>query len=237
MNTLLAIDTATEACSVAITHEGKRWQRSLNVGRNHAEHVLRMCRELLAEAGIAMSDIQAVAFGRGPGSFTGLRIAASLAQGLALPRNLPLIPVSDLAALAEAQAVAVGGHVFVAMDARMGEVYVAAYEVTDQGLQETLGEAVLPPKQVQWPSLPDHSKVTLCGTGWAVAEEALLGSVSVAPQQTNSSALPDAEQILTLAEKAFESGNTVDIEHALPVYLRNKVAETVAERASRQQKN
>jgi len=142
---LLALDTSTEACTVAIAVDGRAMER-FSVGGNHSEQILPMVQELLAEAGASLKELDAVVFGRGPGSFTGLRIAAGVTQGLAFGADRPVVPVSSLAALAQGQN---ADRVLAAFDARMQQVYWGAYVRGPGGLVELTGEeSVLAPSEI-----------------------------------------------------------------------------------------
>ncbi len=225
---ILAIDTATEACSVALQCDGEIRFRDTLEPRAHARVLLPMIEELMAEAGLSPAGLDAVAFGRGPGSFTGVRIATAAAQAVAYGVDIPALPVSSLALVAQ-QAVRKHGieHAAVAMDARMGEVYWAAYSCLADGLMQLVGdERVLAPAAV---TLPDTPNWTPVGSAWAVYPEALrhvrAGGVTQA-----AVTLPHAQDILPLAKLMLQRGEGVAAELALPVYLRNQVALTEAQR-------
>ena len=217
---LLALDTATEACSAALLRDGDVRERFEVIGRGHAERLLPMADALLREAGIGLVDLDAIAFGRGPGGFTGLRIAAGIAQGLAAGAGLAVVPVSNLAALAAGAARASGAaRILACLDARMGEVYWAAYtggaETLRAETEERLSkpEAVLPPAPGSW-----HG----AGSGFtaypAIAER--LGSrlAGIA-----GGLLPRASDIARLAAVELAAGRSVPATRALPVYLRDQV--------------
>ena len=220
---ILAIDTATEACSAALSIDGETASRFEVAPRRHTELLLPMVDELLAEAGIALSALDAIAFGRGPGSFTGVRIATATAQGIAYSADLPVAPVSTLAAIAQAAmderdvpAVAC------AVDARMGEVYWATFRRDADGLAALEGEErVLPPAAVPLldAGIPWHG----AGSGWEAYHDALIERLGAAPATLDARALPHAATIARLAAAAFKRGETVPPAEALPVYLRNRV--------------
>ena len=220
---ILAIDTATEACSAALLSDGETASRFELAPRRHTELLLPMVDELLAEAGMALSALDAVAFGRGPGSFTGVRIATATAQGIAYSADLPVVPVSTLAAIAQAamdrrNALAVA----CAMDARMGEVYWATFRRGADGPAELEGEErVLPPSDV--PLLEEGISWHGAGSGWEAYHEALIERLGATPATLDTAALPHAATIARLAAAAFKRGETVSPAEALPVYLRNKV--------------
>lgn len=216
---LLALDTAGARCSVALLIDDKLAELDMPAERVQAESVLPMVERLLAEAGIGLRDLDAVAFGRGPGAFTGLRVAASVAQGLAYGAGLPVVPVSDLAALAAA---AVRLHkaerVLACLDARMQEVYWCAYAAEADALRPLTEEALSPPQEVTVPADPWFG----AGPGWSAYGEALKGRAALSGM--DAALLPAAGDIARLAERAFRAGQGVPPEHALPVYLRDKVA-------------
>lgn len=219
---LLAIDTATERCSVALWQDGEVLQREQMASRTHAEMILPMIGDLLGQAGCGLNQLDAIAFGRGPGAFTGVRVAVSVAQGLAFGAELPLVPVSDLEGLAASASRLLGvSRALVCMDARMGEVYWAAYSMSSSGVQAHTSEAVCAPAMV---IPPDEGGWFGVGEGFRnylpELEKQLAGQLSgVAPEL-----LPDARDIAALAAQAYSRGKTVKAEQALPVYLRDKVA-------------
>lgn len=217
---LLAIDSATEACSAALLHEGGLIERYELIGRGHAERLLPMVDELLAEAGIGLAGLDAIAFGRGPGGFTGLRIAAGITQGLAAGARLPVLPVSDLAAVAAAGARESGAsRVLVCMDARMGQVYWAAFDCGGSRPLALTPEAVADPAAV---ALPENAPWFGAGHGFAAYPEIAtgLGSqlIGLAP-----GLLPRASDVARIGAADFAAGGGLPAVQALPVYLRNEV--------------
>lgn len=217
---LLAIDTATEACSAALLHDGGLTERYELIGRGHAEHLLPMVDDLLAEAGWGLDALDAIAFGRGPGSFTGLRIAAGVTQGLAAGAALPVMPVSDLGAIALAGARLSGTQrVLVCMDARMGQVYWAAFDCSG-GLPVALtDEAVADPAAVQ---SPDAGPWFGAGQGFR-AYPALVARLQPVLAGTAGELLPRAADIARIAAADFAAGRAIDANQAFPVYLRDQV--------------
>lgn len=217
---LLALDTATEACSAALLHEGGVSERYEVIGRGHAERLLPMAHELLSEAGMALGDLDAIAFGRGPGGFTGLRIAAGIAQGLAAGAGLPVVPVSDLAALAAAGA-RVSGYrrVLACMDARMAQVYWGAYEVDAALAMPASPEALTAPELVE---PPGREPWFGAGHGFGAYPQisARLGSRIAAIE---AALLPRASDVARLAAEEFRSGRSVPAARARPLYLRDEV--------------
>lgn len=220
---LLALDTATEACSAALLIDGALIDRYVLAPREHAHTIIPMMDELLAEAGITLSQLDAIAFGRGPGSFTGVRVAASLTQGVAYGANLPVVPVSTLATLAQAAIMEQGStQVLAAIDARMQEVYWAEYQKDAEGYAELVGEEqVIPPADVP---IPSGSVDTGIGSGWATYADELGQRLGQVVKETYPNALPKAAYVAQLAAVYFEQGHTVEASAALPVYLRDQVA-------------
>ncbi|MFK3845059.1 MULTISPECIES: tRNA (adenosine(37)-N6)-threonylcarbamoyltransferase complex dimerization subunit type 1 TsaB [Stenotrophomonas] len=231
---LLAFELSTEACSVAVHVDGQVRERFEIAPRRHAELALPWAEELLAEAGIARSQLDAIALGRGPGAFTGVRLAIALAQGVALALDRPLIPVSTLQALAM-RAPAEAGQVLAAIDARMGEVYVARYQRVDglPWLQDA--ERVCPPQAVV---LPEGIRCAGVGTGFGAAEGAIVAQLGTALISVDATALPRASDVLALALPLLARGEAIAPERVEPAYLRDNVALTLVEqqalRASRQ---
>ena len=228
---LLAFETATEACSVAVWRDGEVCERFEVAPRRHAELSLPWAELLLAEAGIVKSQLDAIAVGRGPGAFTGVRLAIALAQGIALALDRPIVPVSTLAALAlRARDVAqtdpsAAGRVLAAIDARMGEVYAGQFVLRD-------GDAVaLSPESVAKPgalALPEGEWLGV-GTGFAAGDGALAHSLPGRLRQVDPTALPHAADVAHLAAMAFMRGEALAPERVEPAYLRNNVALTLVE--------
>lgn len=216
---ILAIDTATEACSVALGIDDQTFRRFEVCPQQHSQKLLPMVDEALKEAGIRLKDLDYLAFGRGPGSFTGVRIATGMLQGLALGTELPVVGVSTLAAMAQQ---AVTEHsaqsVAVAIDARMDEVYFAQFDTVDGNAILAGEEAVLPPGDAV--QLLRAETTMLAGTGWD-AYPTLLGAVNNA--EKSSILYPDALHMLPLARVAIARGEATDIDNIQPVYLRDKV--------------
>jgi tRNA threonylcarbamoyladenosine biosynthesis protein TsaB len=219
---LLALDTATENCSAALLLGAQLRTREAQFARGHAEHILPMIDALLAEAGLGLGQLTAIAFGRGPGSFTGVRLAASLAQGLSFGAGLPVVPVSDLQALAQ-QGFDLESSVeraLVCNDARMREVYWACFERRD-GFAEPAGpEQVGSPESVRPPA---GAQVAGFGRGFAAYPHlGALEGVTVRPPWERL--LPRAAEIARLAAREAHAGRLLAPEAALPVYLRDNVA-------------
>lgn len=221
---ILAFDTATEACSAALLLDGEVRERFEVAPRAHARLLLPMLDDLLAEAGMKPAQLDAIAFGRGPGSFTGLRIAASVAQGIAFAADLPVLPVSTLAALArDALQRSAATHILAAIDARMEEVYWAAYARDAQDEPLLIGaEQVAPAAAIAVPAGRDWFGI---GTGWAAYGDALRAHFPTGLIAIDAAALPRAGHIAHLAALDFGAGRSVSAEQAVPVYLRNQVAQ------------
>ena len=223
---LLAFETATEGCSVAVWVDGDVRERYEVAPRRHAELALPWAEQLLAEAGVAKAQLDAIAVGRGPGAFTGVRLAIAIAQGIALALDRPLVPVSTLAALA-AGARSDATRILAAIDARMGEVYSGAFERRKGELVAVSTEAVSPPGAVTLPGeAGDWHGV---GTGFAAGEGALQASLGGRLVGADATALPRASDIARLAATAFARGEALPPERVEPAYLRNQVALTLVE--------
>ena len=218
---LIALETATEACSAALYNDGETVERYTVQPRRHADLILEMVNDLLSEAGLKLRDLDALAFGRGPGAFTGVRIAVGVVQGLAFGADLPVAPISTLQGLAQG-ALHEEGHtrVLAAIDARMGEVYWGAFTQGSAGLLEpTGGEGVYKPEAVP---LPDENGWFGVGTGWGSYAEALARHLG-RDIPNDGGRLPRARDIAALAVPVIERGGGVPAEKALPVYLRDQV--------------
>ncbi len=239
---LLAFETATEACSVAVWDAGRVLERFEIAPRRHAELALPWAEALLAEAGLARSQLDAIAVSRGPGAFTGVRLAIALAQGVALGLDRPVVALSTLAVLAMRGAEAAGddGLVLAAIDARMGEVYSAAFALEVAGPRALDDECVGPPDAVVLPELPQALATAAwrgVGTGFAAGEGALAARLGTRMAAIDAQALPHAADLARLGAAAFARGEAVPADRIEPAYLRDNVALTLAEqqalRASR----
>jgi tRNA threonylcarbamoyladenosine biosynthesis protein TsaB len=216
---ILALDTSSHVCSVALLNDGKITTRDTTITLKQAQIVLTEIQALLLSENISLNQLDAIAFGTGPGSFTGVRIAASITQGLAYALQLPVIPISSLQAIAytaflERQ----WKNLLVAVDARMDEMYWASYQIDDTGLPYITGEEMLLkpedallPKEFGWAGI---------GNGW----EVYAARIPYEPQYLDSTKTPSAGALLRLAEVQFLKQNWVPPTQALPVYLRNNVA-------------
>lgn len=216
---IIALETAADPGSVALWLDGEVVGRSCPADASNSSALLPLAIDLLQSRGLAFSDLDAVAFGSGPGSFTGLRVACGVAQGLAVSRELPLIGINTLEAMALASG---GSRVLVALDARMGEVYIGVF---DAGVQICeLG--VYAPGSVP---LPPGNGWLACGNG-LVAYPELRERLSPCVDTCLPEIMPCAQSVARLAARRLASGERLDAESALPVYVRDKVAKTVAER-------
>lgn len=222
---ILALETATDPGSVALWRDGDAIEameviaRSCPSDRSNSETLLPLAMAMLSEAGLGFADLDGIAFGAGPGSFTGLRVACGVAQGLAVARGQPLLSVGTLDAMALASG---GERVIVALDARMGEVYFGVFEAGI--LQGEVG--VYPPEAVP---LPSSTGWLACGNGLA-AYPALRERLAPVVESWRPDVMPYAEAIVRLAAARFARGERIDPADAAPLYVRNKVAKTVAER-------
>jgi len=225
---LLAVETATEACSAALMIDGTITEQFCLTKNGHSRLILPMVDSLLSEAGLQPDDLDGLAFGCGPGSFTGVRIATGIIQGIGFALDLPVMPVSNLAAVAQDFFDNTQDNIsFVAMDARMSEIYWAVYQRNPSGFAELLGtEAVTPAGEIIF---PDISGVGI-GTGWKVYKQELLTCLCQRVIRYEDENLPRARAIARLGCEGFMQGLAVSVEQALPVYLRNKVAKKEWER-------
>lgn len=213
---ILAVDAATEACSAALLVGSTLTERFEVIGRGHAGRLLPMADELLRDAGLAPRDLDAVAFGRGPGGFTGLRIAAGIAQGLAAGGGRPVVPVSNLAAVAAGAARTHGRtHILVCMDARMGQVYWAAFDCSEARPRAITQEQLSDPGAVILPAGPP-----MFGAGHGFAAHPAL---SARLAGVDSAALPRAGDIARIGLLDFAAGGGLAAAQGLPVYLRDEV--------------
>ena len=221
---ILALDTSTEYCSLALLLNGEMLAREALAGQRHSELILPMLHALLAEAGIQLKELDGIAFGAGPGSFTGLRIACGVVQGLAFGAELPVTGVSTLQALAEASE---APRVIACLDARMGEIYHAAYQ-KQHGVWHTISEPSLCAPQ-HAPCL-EGSEWVGCGSGFDAYSEALQSAYSGQIKHVTHGVFPHAQHIASLAMPVFQQGCGVDASLAAPHYIRNKVALKTNER-------
>lgn len=224
---ILAIETATEACSIALWIDGEVRERFEVAPRRHTELALPWAEALLAEAGIARSQIDAIACGRGPGAFTGVRLAVALTQGLAFALDRPVLAISTLAALAlDAATQARDRTILAAIDARMGEIYLGAFlaDAMD-GVRAASEETLVAPSL----AAPMQRRCVGTGTGFAAEGGVLATSLGAMLEHADATALPRAAAVARLAARAFTRGEAIAPDALEPAYLRNKVALTLAE--------
>ena len=215
---ILAFDTSTEYCSIALSLDGEILSQEVLAEQRHSELVLPMLQRMLAEAGLTLVQLDGIAFGAGPGSFTGLRIACGVAQGLAFGADLPVTGICTLEALAQQ---AGDGNVITAIDARMSEIYHGAYTKVAEGWQPVSGPALC---------LPQHAPLVHgrdwigCGSGFAIYEDALSARYDGCLGRIMSDLRPHARDMVQLAVPIFAKGLGIDPANAVPLYIRNKVA-------------
>lgn len=220
---ILAFDTSTEYLSVALRTGEETMSRDLRAGQQHSELLLGLVRGLMAEAGLALTALDCIAFGQGPGTFTGLRIGCGVAQGLAFGADLPVAPVSTLAALAVGSR---APRVIACLDARMGEIYHAVFERTEAGLKTVSGPTLCAPAAA--PAV-EGTHWAGVGSGFSVHHEALARRYSGQLAQVDGTLFPHAADIAALAEAQGRAA-WVAPEQAAPFYLRDKVALKTVER-------
>mgnify|MGYP002778190955 CR=1 FL=1 len=231
--TLLAFELATEACSVALLRQGALIARHEVAPRRHVELALPWADALLAEAGIARSQIDALAVGVGPGAFTGVRLAISLVQGIALGLDRPVLPVSTLAALAAPSVD--DGRVLAAIDARMGELYLAEFHRDADGLPQASGGEVLRSLAGAASALDalDAARPLVgVGTGFGAGGGAWFAPIAHRFTRIDAAALPTAAAVARIAARDLARGRAVPAERLEPTYLRDKVALTSVEQAA-----
>jgi tRNA threonylcarbamoyladenosine biosynthesis protein TsaB len=224
---LLALESATEHCSVALWIDGTLSSLQGVAHQAHSETLLPMVRNLLSEAGVTSSQLDAIAFGMGPGAFTGLRMACGVAQGMALGLDIPVVPIPTLMALAEGS-----GHerVVAALDARMNQIYVAVYESIAGQWTTHVAPCLCDPDLL--PEIPEGIWLPV-GSGAEICMTAMIQAWPGRLLPVKQGLIPQATHVATLGAKAFHSGLAVPPELAVPLYLRDKVALTRAERTSK----
>jgi tRNA threonylcarbamoyladenosine biosynthesis protein TsaB len=226
---ILALDTSTEVCAVALG-DGVTWHEKSEVaGQRHSELLLPMIRALLADGGVTLKQVDGIAFGAGPGSFTGLRIACGVAQGLALGAALPVVGISTLEAIAQTRRDHAGGErIVAALDARMKEVYVAAYERDSGCWREVIAPVVVSPGAAP---LPEGHGWIGAGGGFA-AYASLRERYGAVLSECDGAIVPSASAVGALSLPRFAAGEGVPAHDAAPFYVRHRVALTIAERAA-----
>lgn len=219
--TVLALDTCTETCSAALTVNGKVFAQIADAPREHSQRLLPMVDEVLAQAQVTLADVDLIAYGRGPGSFTGIRICTSMTQGLALGLDLPVIGISTLAAMAQAVITETGAtQVLCCIDARMNEVYWGQYVAKD-GIATLVGqEHVSVPGSVEL-LLDSAQQIQACGTGFEAYPQLL--TLSSHMTVCDMATYPDAKYMLLLAQHGYQNGLHTSVDELAPVYLRDTV--------------
>ena len=217
---LLAFDTSTDTLFIAIARGDQLWQHQAAGGANSSSTLIPSIQQGLQALGLELKDLTAIVFGRGPGSFTGLRTSCAIAQGLALGANIPVLPIDTLLAVAEEARQQHGlTQVMAVLDARMSEVYHAGYAWQDGQWQYTHALGLCAPQALEVPA-----DMPIVGNAHAVYAEQL------APEAAHFHALPTATALLRLAPRMIANGQLIDASYAVPLYIRDKVAQTIAER-------
>lgn len=230
---LLAVDTATEACSAALWVDGQCQLRFEVVGRSHTQQMLPMVHGLMADAGCAFAQLDGLVCGVGPGSFAGVRIGVGFVKGLALSLDRPVVGISSLAMLAQGAIDAGAAQVLASIDARMNEVYFGAFARDASGLAQPLSRArVAAPDAIREGGIGPWVAV---GTGWGAYEMPMRAGVVGDLSWVDGTALPRAEQALKLALPVFASGAAISADALAPLYLRDKVALTLEEQVQLRQ--
>jgi len=224
---ILAIETSTEYCSVALWQDGVVSERCELVGQKHSEVLMEMLDALLQDLGLRIKDLDGIAFGKGPGSFTGVRIACGVTQGLALGADVEVVGVCTLEALAEASG---KDKVIAALDARMSELYLAAYEKRDGEWSVVIAPCLC--KACDAPALSGDEWFGV-GSGFAVSGVALQARYGDQLSGVDEKAVPQASAVARIGAREFAKGAAVDAALALPLYLRDKVALKTSERVAK----
>jgi tRNA threonylcarbamoyladenosine biosynthesis protein TsaB len=217
---LLAIEGATEQASVALWIDGALMYRERSAPGGHGDWLLAAVHEMLAQAACPLVALDALAFGRGPGSFTGLRVIAAMVQGLAYGADLGVIPVSDLAMLAQAEAERGDGAIVAALDARMGEVYWSAFQAEQGAIRALTSEMVSPPEAVRLPAGMHGWRGT--GNAWLAYADRLPDDI----RHPGAATLPSARSLMVLGLAQLQAGRVLPPEAALPVYVRDRVVQS-----------
>ena len=218
---ILALDAATEACSVALLNNDEIVSHFEVCPQQHSQKLLPFVDKVLVDAGLKLNQLDGLAFGQGPGSFTGVRIGVSITQGLAFAADLPVVGVSNLAMMAQ-QVIETDGAEFVvpAIDARMAEIYLGLYQNKNGLAQSLQQEVAIKPEEVQLPDVVDGKLLRSAGTGWQTYDEVLSDRINVVKSDVH---LPNAQFMLALAKAEFIAGNSQSAEYAQPNYVRDEV--------------
>lgn len=242
----LALETSTDLLSLAVARGDQQWTHTSEGGAKSSQHILPSIQSLLSAAELSLHDLQAVVLGRGPGAFTGLRTACSVAQGLAFGADLPVLPIDTLLAVAEEVRYGQAHNkqdpvtrVLVVMDARMEQVYSAAYEYGDGGADAgwrcVQANAVHNPEHLQWPADWVGANFVAAGNAWDIYAGRWPAVLTAPLTVRQMRAMPTAAALLRLAPQAWAQGLAVPPEEALPLYIRDKVAQTTQERLQAKQ--
>jgi tRNA threonylcarbamoyladenosine biosynthesis protein TsaB len=228
MSLILAIETSSELASAALLQGDRMLYRAAPAAQTHSHTILPLIQGLLAEAGVALAQCDAIGFGSGPGSFTGVRTACGIAQGLAFGADVPLVPVVTLQAMAQSCRSAHGDDdVLAVLDARMGEVYWAQYRYRPgDGWQVVIAPTLSAPAAVN-----PQGAVRACGNGLAAYAEAFAGAAFMRDALTGL--MPQADAVAQLARMGLAAGQAIAAADAQPLYLRNKIALTIDERLAK----
>ena len=227
---LLAIETSTDACSVALLCDTEILADHRIAAQQHGRLVLPMIDTLMAQAQLSASQLDGVVFGRGPGSFTGVRIAVALTQGIALGADVGVIGISTMHSVAQGVFRLHGDRVVaISLDARMDEVYFAAYELQDESVMSPITDECLC-RPTELPVLVSDASRRWAGSGAERYSALLSEHYEVSEEFVRAGVWPDASDLISLAIPKVQAGELQSAEHAMPVYLRNKVADTTAER-------
>ena len=224
---LLAFETATEACSVALYIDGEIRERFEVAPKQHTQLALPWAEQLLAEAGIKKSQLDAIAVGIGPGAFTGVRLAVALVQGIALALDKPVLPVSTLAALAMQGADLGCDRIISAIDARMGEIYCAEFRLNSEKLVAAMSDEIVIAPEADRAEL--GNSIVGVGTGFSANNSALQNLLKSQLMHCQADALPHAADVVRLALRDYALGKIISPDNLEPAYLRNKVALTLKE--------
>lgn len=225
---ILALETSTKLCSAAILSRNKFYESSQVTGHAHAELILPMVEMLMSEADVSLVQLDALAFGRGPGSFTGVRVATAIVQGLSFGANKPVVPVSSLMTLAAcAYRTYKADKILACMDARMGQVYWCAYTATGKDrLTACTSESLTAPEDMH---IPDAATWFRAGPGFMAYQKIFATHIGQAVSGVDTALLPTAMDVAVLARAFLDEGRVVSAEAVLPVYLRDQIAKSKSE--------
>lgn len=223
--TILALESSSETCSVALLHNGEINHRSSNEPRGHAKNILPMIDELTSQAGVQLSELDAIALTNGPGAFTSVRIGTAVCQGIATANNIPVISLSSLEVLALGAMQQSGlSNALVALDARMNEVYFGAYCLTEEGQAIAVqDDQVTSPQAINLENVSEEHQWVASGMGWQAYQDDMTKYFSSYSYQVIAHDFPSAVDLLKAATRLYEQGNTSSVHDLVPVYLRDNV--------------